>query len=103
MISLDMMEAVDINSAWRGVPPRVLMENAGANLVRELEERKNPNKKGLIYAGTGNNGGDGFVAARHLVNREVDVEVILLGKPENISTSHADPNWKTGKYQHFTC
>ena len=94
MISLDMMEAVDINSAWRGVPPRVLMENAGANLVRELEERKNPNKKGLIYAGTGNNGGDGFVAARHLVNREVDVEVILIGKPENISTSHAKENFE---------
>ncbi len=88
------MEALDINSAWRGISPRILMENAGAKLVNELVKRKTPEKGAIIFAGTGNNGGDGFVAARHLINKGVKVHIILLGRPRNISTSAARKNWK---------
>ncbi len=95
MITLSQMEALDINSAWRGVSPRLLMENAGAKLVKELCERKTPEKRAIIIAGTGNNGGDGFVAARHLINRGIKISVILLGRPRNITTSVARENWKT--------
>lgn len=95
MITLEEMRALETNSAWRGVSRRLLMENAGSQVAREILRRKNPEEKVVILAGTGNNGGDGFVAARHLVNKDVKVEVILLGRPRNISTSAAEENWKT--------
>ncbi len=88
------MEALDINSAWRGISPRILMENAGAKLVQQVCERETPDKRAIIYAGTGNNGGDGFVAARHLTNQGIKVNLILLGRPRNISTSAAGENWE---------
>jgi NAD(P)H-hydrate epimerase len=69
-----------------GIPGVVLMENAGIQVVRKLEEQFPPieGKKIAIMAGRGNNGGDGFVIARHLHNRGSQVKVYLLGKPEQI-------------------
>ncbi len=69
-----------------GLPGLVLMENAGrevANLVlNELEiDRDWPI---LVIAGKGNNGGDGLVAARHLVNQGATCEVLLLGRQEEV-------------------
>lgn len=62
-----------------GVPGVVLMENAGRAaadvLVAEyLRQRRRPV---VILCGAGNNGGDGFVIARHLLLRQFDVRVIL--------------------------
>lgn len=57
----------------------VLMENAGrsvASHVSELMKDKNKNGKVLICAGPGNNGGDGFVAGRHLLNYGYEVKLI---------------------------
>ena len=62
-----------------GLPGVVLMENAGrgaADLLRELTPRP---EKVLILCGPGNNGGDGFVMARHLQNAGVDVSAMYLG------------------------
>ncbi len=61
-----------------GVPGMVLMENAGrgaAVLVRRLNPEKKPV---VILCGPGNNGGDGFVMARHLENHGWPVRVILF-------------------------
>ncbi|MCS7131793.1 MAG: NAD(P)H-hydrate dehydratase, partial [Hadesarchaea archaeon] len=41
-----------------------------------------------------NNGGDGFVAARHLANAGAEVEVLLLGDPKLIATPEARANWQ---------
>ena len=65
-----------------GIPGSILMENAGRECVETLK-RKLPDlasKKIVVFAGTGNNGGDGFVMARYLLNMGVDVCVLLLGK-----------------------
>lgn len=69
-----------------GIPGVVLMENAGracADLVKErIAGVKQPAV--CIICGTGNNGGDGYVIARHLLNDEVDVRVVLCGPREKV-------------------
>lgn len=64
-----------------GLPGLVLMENAG-RAVAEAAWELLPSDGGrvLVVAGKGNNGGDGFVAARHLAGRGVEVAVLLLCK-----------------------
>jgi hydroxyethylthiazole kinase-like uncharacterized protein yjeF len=61
-----------------GVPSMVLMENAGAALVDEIESRLEAQRLTItVVAGPGNNGGDGMVAARHLSERGHEVVVFL--------------------------
>lgn len=64
-----------------GIPSIVLMENAGVEVVRQMESIMGSlyNKKISIFAGTGNNGGDGYVVARHLYNKGAKVKVFLIG------------------------
>ncbi|MFH1624412.1 MAG: NAD(P)H-hydrate dehydratase [Pseudomonadota bacterium] len=69
-----------------GIPGIVLMENAGRGAT-EIVERyypRLPDKKVAIFAGKGNNGGDGFVIARHLFNRGVNVKVYLLAAGDSL-------------------
>jgi len=74
-----------------GVPEAVLMENAGRQAADAFQEHMAgaAGKKVAVVAGTGNNGGDGFVAARHLHLRGATVTVFVVGKPENMSGSAA--------------
>jgi len=88
------MAIIDENSEWLGVPRLLLMENAGKALVTEISKKINvEGKKVAILAGLGNNGGDSFVAARHLALLGADVHVFLLGKSEDIRTDEARKNW----------
>ena len=65
-----------------GIPGMILMENAGRESVETLKRKFSDlaSQKIVIFAGKGNNGGDGFVMARHLQNMGIDVGVFLLGK-----------------------
>jgi NAD(P)H-hydrate epimerase len=68
-----------------GVPGVVLMENAGRGAA-ELLMRLNPDRRRvLVLCGPGNNGGDGFVIARHLENAGLDVDVLLFGSVDALS------------------
>jgi len=69
-----------------GVPGLILMENAGISVVNVIEEAIEgiEELKFLIVCGRGNNGGDGFVVARHLKRRGLDVEVILVGESSQL-------------------
>src|SRR5687768_12914817 len=63
-----------------GIPGAVLMENAGRAVADEVEKLGAPV---AIVCGSGNNGGDGFVAARWLRERGVEVRVCLVaGRPK---------------------
>jgi NAD(P)H-hydrate epimerase len=66
-----------------GMPGIVLMENAGRG-VAELLERLGINGRVVVCAGRGNNGGDGFVIARHLENRGFDVRVLLFADSQKL-------------------
>jgi NAD(P)H-hydrate epimerase len=91
MITSDRMAAVDANAAALGVPQKQLMESSGNAIARQVETLADSGDTVLIVAGRGNNGGDGFVAARFL--DAYDVTVCLLGRPETIRTDIARENW----------
>ena len=64
-----------------GLPSIVLMENAGRQVVAALEANYEDllNRRIAVLCGRGNNGGDGFVVARTLAQRGVDVSVFVRG------------------------
>lgn len=88
IMTRDEVRAVD---AWAineiGVPGLVLMENAGrccAELITEkLASADQPAV--CVFCGTGNNGGDGYVIARHLLNAGFKVHVVLCGRHEKVA------------------
>jgi hydroxyethylthiazole kinase-like uncharacterized protein yjeF len=62
-----------------GIPALCLMENAGWAVADEAIAMLGRKKKVLILCGAGNNGGDGFVAARHLLNKGLAPVVLFSG------------------------
>ena len=72
-----------------------MMENAGAGATKILVEkfRDIKSKNVLVFAGLGNNGGDGLVIARHLAGYGSSVTVFLLGEPDNIRSEECSWNW----------
>ena len=70
-----------------GIPSLVLMENAGTGVLRILESAFPGllQRRVAILVGPGNNGGDGLVLARHLLNRNGRVKVYLFGQEGQLS------------------
>jgi len=75
-----------------GIPGVVLMENAGLNALaaidRFMAEQGKELRRAVIFCGGGNNGGDGYVIARHLHNRGTSVQIIAH-KPTDQLTGDA--------------
>jgi len=94
MTSEDMF-VLDENSEDLGIPKDKLMENAGAAIARVILDVFNPldEKNIRVFCGLGNNGGDGFVAARHLARFAKSTTVYLIGDPSLIATAEARSNW----------
>ncbi|MDX1596258.1 MAG: NAD(P)H-hydrate epimerase [Nitrosopumilaceae archaeon] len=94
-ISVDQMYQIENNGHEMGFLKKFMMENAGAASVRRLTEKTGnlDSKKILIFVGSGNNGGDGLVMARHLAGYGSKVTVILLGTPDKIKTEESKWNW----------
>ena len=69
-----------------GIPSLVLMENAGRQAVAAMEAVYTDlsERQVAILCGRGNNGGDGFVVARTLLQRGVDVSVFLFGRVADV-------------------
>ncbi|MEM7456990.1 MAG: NAD(P)H-hydrate epimerase [Planctomycetota bacterium] len=70
-----------------GIPGIVLMENAGRSCANYLIEKTNGPV--LVCCGTGNNGGDGFVIARHLENAGRNCSIVLSGPEEKLAADAA--------------
>ncbi len=87
IVTAEEMRTIDQAAAERGVPGRVLMENAGRAVVRavlDLAEDSHGHAAVLVVAGKGNNGGDGLVVARHLANQGMLVTVCLMCGREDL-------------------
>ena len=67
-----------------GIPGIVLMENAGFGAVEVALGILGKNTKVICICGKGNNGGDGFVCARHLIESNIDVEIFIIGNTANL-------------------
>lgn len=81
LVSTEEMRAIDTHAIHTvGIPSLVLMENAGLKTLFTLEKFLGGlrGKQFTIVCGKGNNGGDGLVIARHLVNNGVITHVFLL-------------------------
>jgi NAD(P)H-hydrate epimerase len=77
----DTMRRLDRHTIERlGVPGELLMESAGRAVAEAALERWRPGRPVVVVCGSGSNGGDGLVAARHLHGVGVAVEVALLGR-----------------------
>lgn len=69
-----------------GVPSLALMENAGSGVAREILRvlKRVRGRRVVILCGLGNNAGDGFVAARHLLNNGINPKIYLIGRPQQL-------------------
>ena len=94
-ISVDDMYKIENKGHDMGFLKKFMMENAGAAAVRRLIEKFGSveGKNIQVFAGLGNNGGDGMVMARHLAGHGAKVTVMLLGTPDKIKTEESNWNW----------
>lgn len=79
------MQLIDKKSMENiGMPSIVLMENAGKVVFDEILKLRDRFDRVIILSGPGNNGGDGFVIARHLHNIKIPVRVFIIGKATHV-------------------
>lgn len=88
------MMVTDYNCEYLGLSRLCLMESAGKSLAEEVGKIAvytfSKPVKVVIFTGSGGNGGDGFVAARYLLNRGYDVDIYML--KDNIHSIEAKTN-----------
>jgi NAD(P)H-hydrate epimerase len=87
------MRALEVNAEYYGISLLQLMENAGHNIAKETISRFPNSKSVAVFCGLGGNGGDGFVAARHLLAAGYNVSIILVGRSRDINHEAALKNW----------
>ncbi len=85
IVSAEEMRSIDRATSERfGLPSLTLMENAGLAVAEHVLANYQSRQRIVVLCGKGNNGGDGFVAARHLHARGKSVAVILLADPADL-------------------
>ena len=92
LLDVRRMGEADRLTVAEGTPAAVLMDNAGQAVARAVSNRWTA-RPVTVLCGSGNNGGDGFVAARHLAQQGWPVRVALLGSRERMTGEarhHAD-------------
>jgi hydroxyethylthiazole kinase-like uncharacterized protein yjeF len=88
----DAMRAAERRVIDAGTSVEELMERAGAALAQAAYRFAGP-MPALVLCGPGNNGGDGYVAARHLAGRGVEVRVAALTEPKSDAAKWARSQW----------
>lgn len=85
-LTLDQIRMIDrVATEQFGISGLVLMENAGRGAADFIAEHSSQQSRFVILCGTGNNGGDGLVIARHLHARGLSVTVFISGSRDRIS------------------
>jgi NAD(P)H-hydrate epimerase len=98
MLPFREISVLDRNTEALGIPTLQLMENAGTATAEVIIDKFNLKKTGktlLFFCGLGNNGGDGFVAARVIAkNTRSKIDIILAGRTSELKTEIARKNFK---------
>ena len=99
VISSDQMyEIENVGHNKFGMKKVIMMENAGFGIadfiIKRFKNKGISKLKILAICGTGNNGGDAMVAARHLACLDINLKVILLGDPSSVKTDEALTNFQ---------
>jgi hydroxyethylthiazole kinase-like uncharacterized protein yjeF len=85
IVTVAEMRAIDRATTERfGIPSLTLMEDAGAAVADYVLTQHAAARRVVVFCGKGNNGGDGFVAARRLHQQGRKVQVILLASPSDL-------------------
>lgn len=92
ILTAERMRAAEQAAIGRGTSIEQLMERAGAALAEAAYRFAGP-LPALVLCGPGNNGGDGYVAARHLADRGVAVRVAALAEPKSEAAKWARGQW----------
>ena len=100
ILTITQMRQVEEECAKIGLPPSMLMENAGKAVAEEVRKILSPFNQQhiLILIGPGNNGGDGLVAARHLHDWGAKVSLYLFSQ-----RAPGDPNLRLVQKRGLTC
>jgi hydroxyethylthiazole kinase-like uncharacterized protein yjeF len=93
ILTAEQMRAAETAAIDSGTPVETLMERAGAALAEAAYRFAGP-MPALILCGPGNNGGDGYVAARYLGERGIAVRVAALSEPASEAAKWARSKWK---------
>ena len=97
LVTPDEMRAAEAAAVAAGRPEPELMRSAAAGVAdwvdAHVTRRVNARRVAIALVGPGNNGGDGFVASRHLAGHGAKVVVILLGSPSDLRSEEARLNW----------
>ena len=86
LVTASQMRNIDSSTINMGIPGIVLMENAASCVVNEIcaDYTHVAALSVVVVCGKGNNGGDGFAIARHLINLEASTKVFLVGKASEL-------------------
>lgn len=99
-LNFEEMRRIEENCVGLGISKLQLMENAGKAVAERVRRicggLSHSPKNVVVFCGLGNNGGDGFVAARHLA-RQLVVHVVLVGDEKELKTEEARKNWSALK------
>jgi hydroxyethylthiazole kinase-like uncharacterized protein yjeF len=92
ILTAEKMRAAEQRAIEGGTTVEQLMERAGAALAEAAYRFAGPTPT-LVFCGPGNNGGDGYVAARHLVARGIPVRIAATGDPKSDAAKWARGEW----------
>ncbi len=94
VITAEEVRIIDSNCVELGMSVLQLMENAGAAATKITVESFPKARTVALCCGTGNNGGDGFVVARHLTHLNKKVKLLLVGQETKIHSKVATQNFR---------